>query len=105
MIHYYSALLDMIKKVLTLDDKIKAIANELYEQKSLLVMGRGFNYATCLEGALVSRECLCSMFKNNLMQIDMIMTTEHSGLCTELFLSNAENQGDHLHALRGHPGR
>lgn len=54
MIHYYSTLLDMIKKVLSLDDKIKVIANELYEQKSLLVMGRGFNYATCLEGALVS---------------------------------------------------
>lgn len=44
--------------MLSLDDKIKAIANELYQQKSLLVMGRGFNYATCLEGALVSQECL-----------------------------------------------
>ena len=43
----------MIKKVLTLDNKIKSIADELYQQKSLLVMGRGFNYATCLEGALV----------------------------------------------------
>lgn len=45
---------DLIKKVLSLDEKIKAIANELYQQKSLLVMGRGFHYATCLEGALVS---------------------------------------------------
>lgn len=40
--------------MLSLNEKIKAIANELYEQRSLLVMGRGFNYATCLEGALVS---------------------------------------------------
>ena len=47
-------LLELIKKVLSLDNKIKAIADELYEQRSLLVMGRGFNYATCLEGALVS---------------------------------------------------
>lgn len=46
-------LTELIKKVLSLDDKIKAIANELYQQKSLLVMGRGFHYATCLEGALV----------------------------------------------------
>ncbi|XP_072295263.1 glutamine--fructose-6-phosphate aminotransferase [isomerizing] 2 [Eucyclogobius newberryi] len=47
---------DLIKKVLSLDDKIKTIANELYEQRSLLVMGRGFNYATCLEGALKIKE-------------------------------------------------
>ncbi|XP_069576110.1 glutamine--fructose-6-phosphate aminotransferase [isomerizing] 2 [Brachyistius frenatus] len=47
---------ELIKKVLSLDEKIKAIANELYQQKSLLVMGRGFNYATCLEGALKIKE-------------------------------------------------
>lgn len=45
---------ELIKQVLALDEKIKAIANELYQQRSLLVMGRGFHYATCLEGALVS---------------------------------------------------
>jgi len=49
-----SSSLEMIKKVLSLNDKIKDIANELYQQRSLLVMGRGYNYATCLEGALVS---------------------------------------------------
>ncbi|KPP75475.1 glutamine--fructose-6-phosphate aminotransferase-like [Scleropages formosus] len=47
---------DLIKKVLTLDKKIKSIADELYQQRSLLVMGRGFNYATCLEGALKIKE-------------------------------------------------
>jgi glucosamine--fructose-6-phosphate aminotransferase (isomerizing) len=36
-----------------MDDQIHALAQELYQQKSLLVMGRGYNYATCLEGALV----------------------------------------------------
>lgn len=49
-----STLPELIKQVLALDEKIKAIANELYQQRSLLVMGRGFHYATCLEGALVS---------------------------------------------------
>lgn len=53
-IAHCSSLSELIKKVLTLDDKIKDIANELYQQRSLLVMGRGFHYATCLEGALVS---------------------------------------------------
>uniref|UniRef100_A0A8C5EIB0 glutamine--fructose-6-phosphate transaminase (isomerizing) n=1 Tax=Gouania willdenowi TaxID=441366 RepID=A0A8C5EIB0_GOUWI len=47
---------ELIRKVLALDEKIKSIANELYEQRSLLVMGRGFNYATCLEGALKIKE-------------------------------------------------
>ncbi|CAJ1058592.1 glutamine--fructose-6-phosphate aminotransferase 2 [Cheilinus undulatus] [Xyrichtys novacula] len=47
---------ELIKKVLELNEKIKAIANELYQQRSLLVMGRGFNYATCLEGALKIKE-------------------------------------------------
>uniref|UniRef100_A0A8D3CMU5 glutamine--fructose-6-phosphate transaminase (isomerizing) n=1 Tax=Scophthalmus maximus TaxID=52904 RepID=A0A8D3CMU5_SCOMX len=46
----------LIKNVLSLDEKIKTIASELYKQKSLLVMGRGFNYATCLEGALKIKE-------------------------------------------------
>uniref|UniRef100_A0A667ZZK0 glutamine--fructose-6-phosphate transaminase (isomerizing) n=1 Tax=Myripristis murdjan TaxID=586833 RepID=A0A667ZZK0_9TELE len=47
---------ELIKKVLSLDENIKDIADELYQQRSLLVMGRGFNYATCLEGALKIKE-------------------------------------------------
>lgn len=44
---------DQIKEVLKMDDKVVAMAKELYQQKSLLIMGRGYNFATCLEGALV----------------------------------------------------
>jgi glucosamine 6-phosphate synthetase-like amidotransferase/phosphosugar isomerase protein len=40
------------RKVLELDSKVLEIARELYEKRSLLIMGRGFNFATCLEGAL-----------------------------------------------------
>ncbi|XP_061786004.1 glutamine--fructose-6-phosphate aminotransferase [isomerizing] 2 isoform X1 [Nerophis lumbriciformis] len=47
---------ELIRQVLSLDGKIKTIAEELYQQRSLLVMGRGFNYATCLEGALKIKE-------------------------------------------------
>jgi len=47
---------DMVRKVLELDDKVLAIAKELYEKRSLLIMGRGFNFATCLEGALKVKE-------------------------------------------------
>jgi glutamine---fructose-6-phosphate transaminase (isomerizing) len=45
-----------IKKVLQLDDHILQISKELYTEKSLLIMGRGYNYATCLEGALKVKE-------------------------------------------------
>ncbi|OBS72062.1 hypothetical protein A6R68_13363 [Neotoma lepida] len=46
----------LIKEVLLLDEKIHDLALELYTQRSLLVMGRGYNYATCLEGALKIKE-------------------------------------------------
>jgi len=45
---------EQIKEVLKSDSQIQSLARELYQQKSVLVMGRGYNYATCLEGALVS---------------------------------------------------
>jgi hypothetical protein len=45
---------EMIKEVLQANEKVHDLAKELYQHKSLLVMGRGYNFATCLEGALVS---------------------------------------------------
>jgi len=47
---------EKIKEVLKEDEKILSLARELYEKKSLLIMGRGFNFATCLEGALKVKE-------------------------------------------------
>jgi len=47
---------DKIRKVLELDEKVLNIAKELYNKKSLLIMGRGYNFATCLEGALKVKE-------------------------------------------------
>jgi len=45
-----------IKEVLKLDEKIQEISKEIFEKKSLLVLGRGYNYATCMEGALKVKE-------------------------------------------------
>merc|ERR1712223_2229882 len=47
---------ELIKEVLKEDQKILSMAEQLYEKKSLLIMGRGYNYATCLEGALKVKE-------------------------------------------------
>lgn len=47
---------ELIKEVLKLDEEIQSLAQEMYQQKSLLVMGRGFQFATCLEGALKIKE-------------------------------------------------
>jgi glucosamine--fructose-6-phosphate aminotransferase (isomerizing) len=52
---------DLIKKVLQCDKSIREYAEALYKESSLLVMGRGYNFATCLEGALVRIEILFSM--------------------------------------------
>lgn len=54
--------IEQIKHVLGTDNEIHALAEELYQQKSLLVMGRGYNYATCLEGALVNHLILFQFF-------------------------------------------
>lgn len=46
----------LIKEVLKIDDQILKMSQELYQHKSMLVMGRGYNFATCLEGALKIKE-------------------------------------------------
>ena len=46
-----------IKKVLDLDKSLQELANtSLSNQRSLLIMGRGYQHATCLEGALKIKE-------------------------------------------------
>ncbi|XP_054707583.1 glutamine--fructose-6-phosphate aminotransferase [isomerizing] 2-like isoform X1 [Uloborus diversus] len=45
-----------IEEVLKLDDEVLKLSKELYQQKSVLIMGRGYNHATCLEGALKIKE-------------------------------------------------
>lgn len=47
---------ELIKNVLNCDKKIREYAEDLFTKSSLLVMGRGFNFATCLEGALVKEK-------------------------------------------------
>ncbi|KAH8255016.1 hypothetical protein KR032_002675, partial [Drosophila birchii] len=51
-----STLADQIRAVLKLDSKVLELAKDLYQHKSLLIMGRGYNFATCLEGALKVKE-------------------------------------------------
>lgn len=48
--------LDQVRAVLKLDEHVLSLAKQMFKQKSLLVMGRGYNYATCLEGALKVKE-------------------------------------------------
>ncbi len=50
------AISDMIREVLKIDDAVAKIADDIYKEKSLLIMGRGFNFSTCLEGALKIKE-------------------------------------------------
>ena len=47
---------EMIKEVLTQDEKVLKIAEQLYKNRSILIMGRGYNFSTCLEGALKIKE-------------------------------------------------
>ncbi|XP_002736444.1 glutamine--fructose-6-phosphate aminotransferase [isomerizing] 1-like [Saccoglossus kowalevskii] len=56
----------LVKEVLKMDDEIHKLAQELYQQKSILIMGRGFNYSTCLEGALKIKE-LCYLHSEGIL--------------------------------------
>ncbi|XP_061624467.1 glutamine--fructose-6-phosphate aminotransferase [isomerizing] 1 [Phyllopteryx taeniolatus] len=84
---------DLIKEVLSLDDEIQKLATELYQQKSVLIMGRGYHYATSLEGALKIKEItymhsegiLAGELKHgplalvdNLMPVIMIIMKDHT---------------------------
>ncbi|XP_051133262.1 glutamine--fructose-6-phosphate aminotransferase [isomerizing] 1-like isoform X2 [Andrographis paniculata] len=50
------ALPSKVKEVLKLDEEMKDLAKLLIAEQSLLVFGRGYNYATALEGALKVKE-------------------------------------------------
>lgn len=56
IIRALSNLAEQIREVLKLDSKVQELAKDLYQHKSLLIMGRGYNFATCLEGALKVKE-------------------------------------------------
>lgn len=45
-----------VKEVLKLDEEMKDLAKSLISEQSLLMFGRGYNYATALEGALKVKE-------------------------------------------------
>ncbi|XP_068659714.1 glutamine--fructose-6-phosphate aminotransferase [isomerizing] 1-like [Aristolochia californica] len=45
-----------VREVLKLDEEMKDLAKLLVEEESLLMFGRGYNYATALEGALKVKE-------------------------------------------------
>ncbi|PAV76771.1 hypothetical protein WR25_03954 [Diploscapter pachys] len=76
---------EMIRRVLQLDSQVSSIADQIYKEKSLLVMGRGFNFATCLEGALKIKE-LSYMHCEGIMSGELkhgplAMVDEHLKIC------------------------
>jgi glucosamine--fructose-6-phosphate aminotransferase (isomerizing) len=47
---------ETMRRALDLDEKMKKLAQSLVDENSLLLFGRGYNYATALEGALKVKE-------------------------------------------------
>lgn len=45
-----------VSEVLKLDNEMKDLAVSLIDTQSLLIFGRGYNYATAMEGALKVKE-------------------------------------------------
>lgn len=47
---------EKIKSCLALDAKCKELAEQFKSKENLLILGRGYNFANCLEGALKIKE-------------------------------------------------
>lgn len=56
LISFVFFFVDKVREVLKLDQEMKDLAKQLIAEQSLLVFGRGYNYATALEGALKVKE-------------------------------------------------
>ena len=65
---------EKIAEVLKLDQEIHEIALKIHNQKSLLMMGRGYQFATCLEGALV---CLIFFFYTLISSVIVFLIFEN----------------------------
>lgn len=61
---------DVVKKTLLLDEQMLALARKLQNEHSLLVFGRGYNYATALETALKVKE-VCLMHSEGILAGEM----------------------------------
>ena len=71
--HYnYFWFIEKIAEVLKLDQEIHEIALKIHNQKSLLMMGRGYQFATCLEGALVCLFCVLRYFDFVVRYLDIL---------------------------------
>ncbi|KAL5104311.1 Glutamine--fructose-6-phosphate aminotransferase isomerizing 1 [Taenia crassiceps] len=56
IIEALSRLPEQVDSILRKDDAIVKIAEDMVHARSILVLGRGYHYATCLEGALKLKE-------------------------------------------------
>lgn len=54
VIEALSRLPEQVDSILRKEAAIIEMAKDFVDAKSILVLGRGYNFATCLEGALVS---------------------------------------------------
>ncbi|XP_078284721.1 glutamine--fructose-6-phosphate aminotransferase [isomerizing] 1-like isoform X3 [Rhinoraja longicauda] len=96
---------DQIKEVLSLDEQIQKLASNLYQQKSVLIMGRGYHYATCLEGALGRPILICDKDdKETVKNAYRAIQIPHTVDCLQGILSVIPLQllAFHLAVLRGY---
>jgi len=56
MVEEFSKIPEKVQKILNNADKIKAIADEFYNYRNFLYLGRGYNFPIALEGALKLKE-------------------------------------------------
>uniref|UniRef100_A0A0K0EV37 glutamine--fructose-6-phosphate transaminase (isomerizing) n=1 Tax=Strongyloides venezuelensis TaxID=75913 RepID=A0A0K0EV37_STRVS len=111
IIKHLKKLPEDIKNILKLDSDLREIAKKIYKEKSLLIMGRGYNFATCLEGALKIKE-LSYMHCEGIMSGELkhgplAMVDETLSIvmiiCSDKVYSRSLNAFQQVKARGGHP--
>ncbi|CAH8531173.1 unnamed protein product [Schistosoma turkestanicum] len=106
-----SKLSDQIRSILKLDSSLQELAKTIYMKKSILVMGRGYNYATCLEGALKLKE-LTYMHAEGIMSGELkhgpLAMIDHEStiimiITRDRLFKKTMNALSEIRARKGHP--
>lgn len=86
-----------IRAILGLDRNIQQLASAITKERSLLIMGRGYQYSTCLEAALKIKE-LTYMHSEGILAGELkhgpLALIDESSECERRFVSKLTCQSD-----------
>lgn len=81
-----------MREVLKLDEAMRELARELVNEQSLLVFGRGYNYATALEAALKVSKLSLTLCKSDFVRHYVFVVYEITAACGRFVALSTESR-------------